>query len=100
MGHKATAIASMHKGLGKLLVNKAAIDADLERNWAVVTEAIQNILRRERYPNPYEALKELSRTNELMTQERIHAFIDQLNVSEPLKAELKGVSPFTYVGYK
>merc|ERR1712084_147474 len=86
MGHTATAIASLQKGLGKLLINKAAIDADLESNWAVVAEAIQSILRRERYPKPYEALRDLTRTNEAMTRERIHAFVDGLAVSDEIKA--------------
>jgi adenylosuccinate lyase len=99
MGHTAIAMASLQKGLGKLLVNKAAIDADLEKNWAVVAEAIQNILRREAYPNPYEALRDLTRTNEVMNQARIHAFVDGLNISDSLKSELKQVTPFNYVGY-
>merc|ERR1712203_1121834 len=81
-GHTAIALASLEKGLGKLLVNKDAIDADLESNWAVVAEAIQSILRRERYPKPYEALRDLTRTNEAMTQERIHSFIGTLDVSD------------------
>jgi len=98
--HTMIALSSMQRGLGKLLVNKAAIDADLESNWAVVAEALQSILRRENYPSPYEALKELTRTNEAMSQERIHAFIDGLDVSAELKAELKAVSPFSYVGYR
>jgi adenylosuccinate lyase len=99
MGHTAIAMASLQKGLGKLLVNKPAIDADLEKNWAVVAEAIQNILRREAYPNPYEALRDLTRTNEVMNQARIHSFVDGLNISDALKAELKQVTPFNYVGY-
>jgi len=99
MGHTATAIASLHKGLGKLLINKPAIEADLERNWAVVAEAIQNILRREGYPKPYEALRDLTRTNEAMTQERIHKFVDGLDVTVAIKEELKVVTPFNYVGY-
>merc|ERR1711953_302813 len=99
MGHTATAIASLQKGLGKLLINKAAIEADLERNWAVVAEAIQNILRREGYPKPYEALRDLTRTNEAMTMQRIHAFIDGLDVTNAIKVELKEITPFNYVGY-
>merc|ERR1712050_467350 len=99
MGHTATAIASLHKGLGKLLINKSAIEADLERNWAVVAEAIQNILRREGYPKPYEALRDLTRTNEAMTMQRIHAFVDGLNVTNAIKVELKEITPFNYVGY-
>merc|ERR550537_1032717 len=99
LGHTAIALASIQKGLGKLLINKAAIDRDLEANWAVVAEAIQNILRREAYPNPYEALRDLTRTNEVMNQERIHAFVDTLKVSDAIKQELKAVTPFTYTGY-
>merc|ERR1711953_1457345 len=98
-GHTATAIASLQKGLGKLLVNKAAIEADLERNWAVVAEAIQSILRREGYAKPYEALRDLTRTNETMTKERIHAFIDGLEIKDALKDEQKKVTPFSYTGY-
>merc|ERR1712115_39937 len=99
MGHTATAIVSLQKGIAKLLINKAAIDADLERNWAVVAEAIQNILRREGYPKPYEALRDLTRTNDEMNQERIHKFVDTLDVSEAVRVELKAVTPFNYVGY-
>mmetsp|Transcript_107706 Transcript_107706/g.300113 ORF Transcript_107706/g.300113 Transcript_107706/m.300113 type:complete len:468 (+) Transcript_107706:65-1468(+) len=99
-GHTIIALSSIQKGLGKLLINKPAIDADLERNWVVVAEGLQNILRREQYPSPYEALKELTRTNEAMTQERIHSFIDGLNVADKVKAELKAVTPFNYIGYK
>merc|ERR1719213_1145549 len=100
MGHTATAIASLHKGLGKLLINKVAIEADLERNWAVVAEAIQNILRREGYPKPYEALRDFTRTNEAMTKTRIHSFVDGLKVEDKIKVELKKVTPYNYVGYK
>merc|ERR1712127_594686 len=99
MGHSAIALASIQKGLGKLLLNKDAIDADLESNWAVVAEAIQCILRREGYPKPYEALRDLTRTNEAMNQARIHTFVDSLNVSDAIKAELKAVTPFNYIGY-
>jgi len=99
LGHVSIALSSIQRGFGKLLINKAAIDADLDANWAVVAEAIQNILRREAYPQPYEALRDLTRTNEAMTKERIHAFVDTLNVSDALKAELKAVTPFSYVGY-
>merc|ERR1712050_343039 len=95
----AIAIASIQKGLGKLIINKAAIDADLDANWAVVAEALQNILRREAYPNPYEALRDLTRTNEAMTKDRIHAFVDTLEVTDAIKAELKAVTPFSYTGY-
>merc|ERR1712227_714047 len=97
MSHTAT--ASLHKGLGKLLINKSAIEADLERNCVVVAEAIQNILRREGYPKPYEALRDLTRSNEAMTMQRIHAFVDGLNVTNTIKVELKEITPFNYVGY-
>merc|ERR1711933_604590 len=80
MGHVAIAVSSIQRGLGKLIINKAAIDADLEANWAVVAEAIQNILRREQYPSPYEALRDLTRANEAMTKERIHEFVDGLEI--------------------
>lgn len=97
-GHLMIAIASMSKGLGKLLVNEAKIAADLEANWAVVAEAIQNILRREGYPKPYEALKELTRTNSAITAESISAFIDTLEVNDSIKAELKAITPSNYIG--
>merc|ERR1711920_574614 len=98
MGHTAIALSSIQRGLGKLIINKAAIDADLEASWAVVAEAIQSILRREGYPKPYEALRDLTRTNEAMTQQRILAFIETLNVTDAIKAQLKAVTPFNYVG--
>lgn len=97
-GHLMIAIASMNKGLGKLLVNEAKIAADLEANWAVVAEAIQNILRREGYPKPYEALKELTRTNSAITAESISVFIDTLEVNDSIKAELKAITPSNYIG--
>ena len=97
-GHLMIAISSMNKGLGKLLVNEAKIAADLEANWAVVAEAIQNILRREGYPKPYEALKELTRTNSAITAESISAFIDTLEVNDSIKAELKAITPSNYIG--
>ena len=97
-GHLMIAIASMNKGLGKLLVNEAKIAVDLEANWAVVAEAIQNILRREGYPKPYEALKELTRTNSAITAESISAFIDTLEVNDSIKAELKAITPSNYIG--
>lgn len=86
------------KGLNKLLLNEKGIAQDLEDNWPVVAEAIQTILRREGYPNPYEALKGLTRTNEKITQASIAAFIDTLDVSETIKEELKGISPSSYTG--
>ena len=97
-GHLMIAIERMNKGLGKLLVNEAKIAADLEANWAVVAEAIQNILRREGYPKPYEALKELTRTNSAITAESISAFIDTLEVNDSIKAELKAITPSNYIG--
>ncbi|MCL2327111.1 MAG: adenylosuccinate lyase [Bacteroidetes bacterium] len=97
-GHIAISFSSIEKGLSKLLLNKTAFDADLEANWAVVAEGIQTILRREAYPNPYEALKELTRTNEAITEKSIKAFIETLNVSESVKRELRGITPFSYTG--
>jgi adenylosuccinate lyase len=96
--HSYVAIVSLTKGLNKLLLNKEAIDADLERNWAVVAEAVQTILRREGYPKPYEALKALTRTNDRITQQSMHAFIDGLDISDAIKAELKAITPFNYTG--
>ena len=83
----------------KALINNEKIAQDLEDNWAVVAEAIQTILRREQFPNPYEALKGLTRKNEKVTQKTIHEFIDTLEVSEELKKELKAFSPTNYLGY-
>jgi len=92
------AFKSIMKGLDKLLLNEPKLQQDLEANWAVVAEAIQNILRREGYPKPYEALKKLTRTNERITKERIHSFIDQLDVHDDVKEEMKNVTPFNYLG--
>jgi len=97
-GHSLIGFQSTLKGLEKLLLNEDKIKADLENNWAVVAEAIQTILRREGYPNPYEALKELTRTNELINQEAIHRFVDQLEIDSKVKAELKTITPFNYTG--
>lgn len=97
-GHTLIAISSTLKGLEKLIINPVAIDADLEKNWAVVAEAIQTVLRREAYPNPYEALKNLTRTNRPIDQEVIRQFIDTLDVSDELKKELKKISPRNYTG--
>jgi adenylosuccinate lyase len=96
--HTLIAIQATMRGLRKLLLNKAAIDTDLEANWAVVGEAIQTILRREAYPNPYEALKELTRSNEDITSETIARFIDTLDVSENVKEELRRITPHNYTG--
>ena len=98
MAHALISFQSTLKGLGKLLLNEAAIKADLENCWVVVAEAIQTVLRREAYPNPYEALKALTRTNAAVTGESIHAFIDTLEVSNELKEELKKITPYNYTG--
>jgi len=92
------AIKSTLRGLNKLILNQNKIDADLENNWAVVAEAIQTILRREDYPNPYETLKELTRTNKGINKETIHLFIDQLEVSDKIKKELHAITPHNYRG--
>lgn len=97
-GHTVIAIQSTLKGLRKLILNEDALKADLDNTWAVVAEAIQTILRREAYPNPYEALKALTRTNTKMTEETIHAFIQELNVSDSVKAELMAITPSNYTG--
>ena len=97
-GHSLIGFQSTLRGLEKLLLNEDKIKADLENNWAVVAEAIQTILRREGYPNPYEALKELTRTNEVINQEAIHRFVDQLEIDSKVKAELKTITPFNYTG--
>lgn len=97
-GHTLIGFGSTLKGLGKLLLNQAKFEADLENNWAVVAEAIQTILRREAYPNPYEALKGLTRTNEAINKNSISNFIDTLEVSDAIKTELKGISPSNYTG--
>ena len=98
LAHTVIALESLKKGLGKLELNRAAIDADLEENWAVVAEAIQTILRREGYPQPYEALKALTRKNEKITKESIHSFINTLEVDDTIKDELKIITPFNYTG--
>ena len=98
VGHTVIAIQSSLKGLGKLLLNEAAIYNDLDNCWSVVAEAIQTILRREGYPNPYEALKALTRTNEAINEKSIKAFIEELNVSEDVKKELRAITPRTYTG--
>ena len=98
LGHDVIAIESTLKGLRKLILNEDAIREDLDNTWAVVAEAIQTILRREAYPHPYEALKALTRTNTKMTEETIHAFIQTLDVSEEVKAELMAITPWNYTG--
>lgn len=98
IGHSIIAIQSTLKGLRKLILNEEKLKEDLENTWAVVAEAIQTILRREAYPHPYEALKALTRTNKKMTEETIHAFIQTLNVSDSVKAELMAINPHNYTG--
>ena len=98
VAHTLLALKSLEKGLNKLVLNETKIKADLENNWAVVAEAIQTILRRENYPNPYEALKDLTRGNHKIDKATIHTFIANLKVSAALKKELKSISPHNYVG--
>lgn len=98
IGHSIIGLASTLKGLGKLLLNESKIKEDLDKNWAVVAEAIQTILRREGYPKPYEALKALTRTNNVITESSIAEFIETLNVSDDIKKELKQISPYNYTG--
>ena len=100
MAHSILGFKSMLKGLNKLILNEEAIAADLEANWAVVAEAIQTVLRREGYSKPYEALKGLTRTNEDINKQSIANFIDTLNISDELKAELKLINPSNYTGIK
>ncbi len=98
MGHTLIALEATLKGLNKLVLNEVKFEEDLEKNWAVVAEAIQTILRREGYPNPYEALKDLTRTNSVINKEAIHNFIATLNVSDEIKTELMKISPSNYLG--
>jgi adenylosuccinate lyase len=98
MGHSLIAFQSTLKGLRKLILNEEKLHEDLEQTWAVVAEAIQTILRREAYPHPYEALKALTRTNQKMTEETIHAFIQTLEVSDSVKQELMAITPWNYTG--
>lgn len=99
IAHGLIAFASLSKGLGKLILNEAALQADLERNWAVVAEALQTILRREGYPNPYETLKSLTRTGAGVDASAISDFIDTLDVSESVKEEMRLITPWTYTGF-
>jgi adenylosuccinate lyase len=96
--HTVIAFRSIEKGLAKLILNENKLQLDLENNWAVVAEAIQTILRRENYPQPYEALKELTRGNQAITKQSMHTFIDELKVSSSIKKELKKISPHNYTG--
>ena len=98
LAHSVIAMRSTLKGLGKLILNAEAIEADLHAAWSVVAEAIQTILRREGYPNPYETLKQLTRTNQAVTAESIAEFIDTLQVSDAIKAELRAITPWNYTG--
>ena len=98
MAHIVIAFKSLEKGLGKLVLNEGKIKEDLDKNWAVVAEAIQTILRREKYPNPYEALKDLTRGNHTIDKKAIHDFITKLKVSSAIKKELKAITPLNYVG--
>jgi adenylosuccinate lyase len=98
LAHSLIAYKSLLKGLDKLILNNETLENDLENNWAVVAEAIQTVLRREGYPKPYEALKELTRTNTHVTKQSISAFIDTLNVSDEIKTELKKISPSNFTG--
>jgi adenylosuccinate lyase len=99
IGHSILAFNSILKGLNKLIVNSDKMNSELENNWAVVSEAIQTILRREGYPKPYEALLDLTRTNEKITGESISRFIDGLEIGDNVKAELKAITPFNYTGF-
>jgi adenylosuccinate lyase len=99
IGHSVLAFHSLLKGLNKLIVNTDKIHIDLENNWAVVSEAIQTILRREGYPKPYEALLDLTRTNQKITSESISEFIDNLELGDDIKTELKAITPFNYTGF-
>ncbi len=98
LAHSMIALKSLRKGLGKVLLNKEALYRDLEHNWAVVAEALQTILRREGYPKPYEALKELTRTNTAITEKSIYDFIESLSVSDVIKEEMHRISPHNYTG--
>ena len=99
IAHTMISIASLEKGLGKLLLNEQALYRDLENNWAVVAEAIQTILRSVGYPNPYEALKQLTRTNEKVTSDTIAAFVETLDVAPDIKERVKRITPHNYIGY-
>ena len=100
LAHSLIAIRSTIKGLNKLLLNQEAIDADLDNMWSVVAEAMQTILRREGYPNPYETLKALTRTNAAVTRQSIAEFVDTLDVPESVKEELRNITPHNYTGVK
>ncbi len=99
LAHGLISLASLKKGLGKLILNETAIHADLEKNWAVVAEPLQTILRRENYPNPYETLKALTRTGSAISAETIATFIDSLDVPESVKQEMRAITPWSYTGF-
>lgn len=98
LAHSLIACSSIMKGLGKLILNESAVNADLDANWAVVAEAIQTVLRREGYPRPYETLKDLTRVNGTVNRETLHRFIESLKVSDTVKSELKAINPHNYTG--
>ena len=98
IAHTVIALKSLQKGLGKLILNRDAIERDLSDNWEVVAEGIQTILRREGYPNPYETLKALTRTGQAVSDRTIRDFIDSLNIAESVKDELRRLTPFNYTG--
>ena len=99
LAHGLIALASLKKGLGKLIINEEAMHRDLEGSWAVVSEAIQTILRRENYPSPYETLKALTRTGKPIEESTIREFVEELNVGEEVKAEIRAITPWSYTGY-
>ena len=99
VSHTVIAFSSLLKGLNKLILNEEKVKADLDDNWVVVAEAVQTILRREGYPKPYETLLALTRTNNKISKEMISDFIDDLDISDPLKSELKAISPSNYTGF-
>ena len=99
IAHTIISMRSIKKGLGKLILNEQKIKEGLDNNWAVIAEAIQTILRRENYPEPYEALKSLTRNNSVLNKESMHAFIDSLKVSSLIKKELKKITPHNYTGF-
>jgi adenylosuccinate lyase len=99
LSHILIALKSLQKGMGKLILNEDAIRADLDKNWAVTAEAIQTILRREKVPGAYELLKDLTRTNDGINEKSIADFVEKLEVSDTVKAEIRSISPFNYLGY-
>jgi adenylosuccinate lyase len=98
MAHTVLAFKSALKGLNKVILNESALHADLEKNWAVVAEGVQTILRREGYPQPYEALKDLTRVEGGITQQTMSSFIDGLDITDEVKSELKALTPHNYTG--